>query len=166
MAWRRWSRSPEMTTGSGRVERDPADRGIGGHGVAAGARRREDGEVDGHPLRRPRLVEPGQQEQVADEDLHPRPISSSMRRRMTASSTSVLTGPDAEELGEALDGGQRRPQLVRRVGEELAQPLLGRLALAEGVLDLAEHGVEGQPELADLGAGRRRGPPAATGRRR
>ncbi len=71
---------------------------------------------------------------------------------MTGEVDVVAVGAQPEELGEALDRRDRRAQLVGGVGEELAQAHLGRLALAEGLLDLAEHRVEGQPELADLGA--------------
>ena len=46
---------------------------------------------------------------------------------------------------------ERRAQLVRRVGDEPAQLLLGRRLARERVLDVAEHRVERRAEPADLG---------------
>ena len=43
-----------------------------------------------------------------------------------------------------------------RVGHELAQAVLGRLALREGSLDLVEHAVERQAQATDLGVRRDR----------
>src|SRR6266571_7948737 len=40
---------------------------------------------------------------------------------------------------------------MRRVGDEAPEPALRRGALRERVLDLAEHGVQGQAKPADLG---------------
>ena len=74
-----------------------------------------------------------------------------MRRRMTAELGRVLVRAHPEQLGETLDRREWRAQLVGRVAEELAQALLGGVALAERDLDLGEHRVQGQAELAHLG---------------
>ena len=58
----------------------------------------------------------------------------------------------AEQLGVAADRRERRAQLVRRVGDEPAQPRLRRGALRERDFDLAEHRVEREAEPADLGS--------------
>ena len=58
------------------------------------------------------------------------------------------------QLGVPADRRHGRAQLVRRVGDELAQPRLRRGALVEGLLDAAEHPVERHAEVAGLGAGR------------
>src|SRR6266542_637938 len=52
----------------------------------------------------------------------------------------------------AEDGGQRRAQLVRGVGDEAPQLSLGCLARLERRLDLAEHRVERETEAAHFGA--------------
>ena len=41
---------------------------------------------------------------------------------------------------------------MRRVGDELAQAVLARLALGERALEAVEHRVEREPDAADLGA--------------
>ena len=50
-----------------------------------------------------------------------------------------------EQLGVGADGGERRAQLVRGVGDEAPQAPVGGL-------DPVEHRVQGEPEAADLGA--------------
>ena len=73
--------------------------------------------------------------------------------RATARSPALLVGEGAlaQQLGVAADGGQRRAQLVRGVGDEAAQPILGGGLLGERRLDLGQHGVEGRGQLAHLG---------------
>ena len=63
-------------------------------------------------------------------------------------------------LGVAADRGQRRPQLVAGVGDELAHLFLGPpggglgpLPGVERGLDLGQHGVERAAEPPDLGPG-------------
>ena len=56
-----------------------------------------------------------------------------------------------EHLGVAADGGERRAQFVRRVGEKASQPLPAGRSLGEGELDALEHAVERQAEAPDLG---------------
>ena len=140
----------------GRVQGHGPARG-GGDGVAARVCGQH-GQVDRGPDHGPGLVEAGEEQEVVDQDLH------AGRLLFDAAQDGgqvdvVLVGADAEQLGEALYGGQRRAQLVRSVGQELAQALLGRVALGEGVLDLVEHGVEGQAQLAHLARPPGRGHP-------
>ena len=59
----------------------------------------------------------------------------------------VPIGRQPVQLGVALDGGQRGPELVRGVGQEAPQLRLGRLPVVEGGLQLVEH------ELAGLAVG-------------
>ena len=110
----------------------------------------------GSALHRARLVQPGEEEQVLDERLH------ASRLLLDAAQDhgevdAVAGGVEPEQLGEALDRGERGAQLVGGVGQELAQALLGGFALLERLLDLAEHGVEGEAELPHLRAGLGRG---------
>ena len=53
--------------------------------------------------------------------------------------------PMRKQLGVAADRGQRRAQLVRGVGDELAQPVLARAALGERVLEPVEHALSATP---------------------
>ena len=85
-----------------------------------------------------------------------RVASSSMRRIAVSRLGLVARRAHAEQLGVAADRGQRRAQLVRGVGEELAQALLAGLALGERLLEALEHRVQREAEPADLGARRRR----------
>ena len=133
----------------GSVEEHLAVRG-GGGGVGARIGG-ENGEVDGRALRRPGLVEPGQQQQVLDQAVHAgRLLFDPAHHRGLVH--LIGDGAEPEELGEPLDRGQWRPELVGGISEELAKLLLGLGPGAEGLLDLVEHGVEGQAELTDLGA--------------
>ena len=117
------------------------------------------------PVERALLVEPGQQQEVLDQQPHPG------RLVLDPPHQAVQLGRVARpalpvQLGEAPDGGQGRAQLVAGVGHEAPHPVLGapgRLLGAagaglgggpgpEGRLDLGQHGVEGPAEPADLGA--------------
>ena len=91
-----------------------------------------------------------------------------MRRIALDVSASLARGAEAEQLRVAADGGQRRAQLVRRVGQEPPQAVLAGLALREGALEAVEHGVEGEAEAPDLRArlgGRHAAPEVAAGDR-
>ena len=152
MAWRRWCWSPSTTTGSG------ASRVTGRSGAAATASLQASAastaRSTGRPLDGPGLVEPGQQQQVLDQCLHAGRLllDAAHDHRQVDPGRVARSLAEAEQLGEALDRGERRAQLVRGVGQELAEPVLGPVALGEGRLDLVEHRVEGQAELADLAA--------------
>jgi hypothetical protein len=117
----------------------------------------DDQQIDGLLLERPLLVEPGQQQQVLDEQAHP----GGLLLDPTHHAAQVFGGADRAlpvQLGKAADRGQRGPQLMARVGDEPAHPVLGllcaglgRLALSEGGLDLSEHAVERRRQSAHLG---------------
>ena len=130
------------------------DRSVGldgasiGHAVAG-----DGGQIHRLRLERPALVEPGEQQHVVDQLAH--------AHRLTLDPAHGIGEPGAlgdragpVELGVAPDRGERGAQLVGRIGDEPAEPLLRRLALFEGALDLVEHAVEGESEPAGLG-GRR-----------
>jgi hypothetical protein len=97
------------------------------------------------------LVEARQQEQVVDQDTHARRLVLDAPHRLLDVG-GVARGAHAEELGVAADRGQRCAQLVRGVGDETPQTILAGLALAEGSLEAIEHGVERDPQPADLAA--------------
>ena len=90
-----------------------------------------------------------------------------------AESAAGSSGVRRRELGVPVDGGQRRTQLVRGVGDELADLLLAAVPGGEGGLDVVEQGVQRGADLADLGAlvgelvghplGRRRSRPPDSG---
>ena len=61
--------------------------------------------------------------------------SSSIRLIAFSVSAGLAGGADAEQLRVAADRGERRAQLVRRVGEEAPQPPLARLALGERLVE-------------------------------
>ena len=108
-------------------------------------------DLDGLALERASLVEPGEQEQVVDEQSHPARLALDAGHRALE-----IVGPLAraavEELRIGAHRGERRAQLVRGIGDEAPQPVLGRRPFVEGLLDLTEHGVEGATETPDLGA--------------
>ena len=122
----------------------------GGVRVADGVDR-EEGEVDRLALERPAGVEAGEEEQVLDELLHP-------QRLGLDPADGVGDGGGhgvrlaAGQLGVAADRGERGPQLVRGVGDELPHLRLALLPGLERRLDVVEHRVEGEGDLADLGA--------------
>ena len=115
--------------------------GVGGHL----------GQVDGRLVQRQALVEAREQQQLLDEQAHaPRLLLYAAHRQLQV--LGPVLGAAAEELRIATDGGERRAQLVRSLSQKAAQRVFGRLAPGKRLLDLAEHGVEGQPQAAYLGA--------------
>ena len=93
-------------------------------------------QVDRMPGQRPLLVEPGQQQQVVDEQPHPPDLALDAAHRLV----QLRAGRGAAapvQLGEALYRRQRRTQLVRRVREELPQALLRCRTGMQGGLDPA-----------------------------
>ena len=152
------------------VQGDRAGR-LDGAGVVDGVAG-DLGEVDGADGERPLLVQPGQQQQVLDEQAHAGALGLDAAHQAP---DVVLRahGALAVELGEAADRGQRRPQLVAGVGDEAAHPVLGAAGLRlggllgpEGALDPGEHAVERRRQPADLGPVVARRARAGTGRRR
>ena len=117
------------------------------HGVGADAL-----QVDRFRPERPAPVQLGEQEQVLDQATHAGRLLLDALQRLAP---PRLVGEPAapEQLRVAPDGGERRPQLVRRVGHELAQAILGGRLLGEGPLDLGQHLVERHTEAAHLGVG-------------
>ena len=105
-------------------------------------------EVDGLPFERAALVEAGEQEQVVDEQAHPLGLARNPRHR-ALEILGTCGGAAAEQLGVGAHGRQRRPQLVRRVGDEAAQPPVRRL-------DVVEHRVQRATDTTDLGLRDRR----------
>ena len=99
-----------------------------------------------------------------------RPASSLASSSRSSTSTLILVDSDStrpsawvtvsgespgcsrRQLGVAADGGERGAQLVAGVGGEPAQPRLAGRAPPQRGLDVPEHAVERQPELAGLGA--------------
>ena len=110
---------------------------------------------------RPRRAGRRRPRRAAPASAGPRPARPCARPRpRSAASPSrrprrIARGAHAVQLGVAADRGQRRAQLVRGVGDELAQAVLARLALGERLLEPVEHAVEGE---------RRRGRPRCAGR--
>ena len=160
--WRSWSASPVTRAGLG-VQRDLAV-GRGDARVVDGVAG-ERGEVDRAVRRGADLVEPRERQQVLDQHAHARGLVLDPPHRLGDVLVRARRAHPVE-LGVAADRDQRRAQLVRRVGDEAAQPLLARLARGERVLEPVEHAVQrdaraGRPRCA--GRSSRRG---ARGRRR
>ena len=110
------------------------------------------GQVDRLVVQRPPRVEAGQQEEVVDERRHSDGLGLDPADRAGDSLGDRLLLA-AGQLGIPADRGQRSPQLVARIGDELADPLLALLPLVEGVVDVIEHLVECGAHLSDLRAG-------------
>ena len=156
--WARRSASPTTTTGGPGTSVQLVvvrHRVRVAHGVGADAV-----QVDRLGPQRPAPVQLGQQQEVLDQAAHPGRLLLDPLERLVPPRLVGEPAP-AQQLGVAPDRGERRPQLVRGVGHELAQPLLGGRLLGEGRLDLAQHLVQGRPQPADLGA--RRAPRARVG---
>ena len=83
-------------------------------------------EVDGIPGQRPAGVEPGEQQQVLHQRRHPGGFGLDPAERVDDVRRRLGAGA-AGQLGVAADGGERRPQLVAGVGDELPDPGLARL---------------------------------------
>ena len=128
------------------------DRAVGGGRVGVGdGVAREMGQVDVGVRGVGHLVEPRERQQVLDQHAHARGLVLDPPHRLL----DVLVGARGAhpvQLGVAADRGERRAQLVRGVGDELAQAVLARLALGEGALEPVEHLVERNADAADLGA--------------
>ena len=122
--WRSRSRSPSTTSGVD-VERRSARSGSTAR-AASTASRDDVVELDRLALERPALVEPREQQQVVDEQAHP--LATRARSPPSSARDRPAAGPRAarEQLGVRAHRRERRAQLVRRVGDEAAQPLLRR----------------------------------------
>ena len=109
------------------------------------------GEVDLLAFERAALIEAREQEQVVDEHRHPGCFALDPGHR-AGEIVGAVARSAAEELGVGRHGGERRAQLVGRVGDEAPQPRLRRGTLREGALDVSEHRVQRRAEPTDLGA--------------
>ena len=96
------------------------------------------------------LVQGREEQQVLDEQPHPRGGCLDPRRRLRRR-FGVGGGAAAHQLGVSADRGERRTQLVTGVGHEPAQAVLGVGAGAQRGLDVVEHRVDREAHLADLG---------------
>ena len=101
-----------------------------------------------------------QQQQVGDQPAHP--LGGAQRRAGRLALVAVQRLGEQLEVGE--HAGQRRAQLVRGVGHEVALAREHRLGLAAGRVELAEHPLQRARELRDLVVGLRLGACGATGR--
>ena len=95
----------------------------------------------------------GEQQEVGDQPAHAARGAQGRGRRLALLALERLL----EQLEVRQHGGQRRAQLVRGVGHELPLAREGRLGLAAGGVERAQHALERARELADLVVGFGRG---------
>jgi hypothetical protein len=145
IAWRRCSWSPSTTTGSGasRVTGRPvSDATASVHAPAASTARSTGRRCTGAS------VEAGEGQEVLTRTSSGGLLLDAVREQVEVD--VVLLGAEAEQLGEPLDGGEGRPQLVRGVGEELPEALLGRVSSSKAS-SMDPSMVLSEAELTDLG---------------
>ena len=102
-------------------------------------------EVDRFGRERAPLVEAGQEQQVVDEERHPGALAADAPHGVVEH-LGFLEAAAPVQVGEPADRGDRRSELVRRIGDEPTQPALDALVLVH-------HEVEDLGQLAGLGAG-------------
>ena len=108
------------------------------------------GQVDRRTVERTSLVETCEQEQVVDEHAHaPGLVFDSSHGEEHVIACHI--GVPLQQLRVPAHGRERGAQLVRCIRDEMAQLLLGDVALRECALDLSEHLVERESEPTDLG---------------
>ena len=134
--------------------------GVDGHVVAVGDRAELGRDLDHHATHVGRLVGllavgvgARQQQQVAHQAAHA--LRRAQRRLGRLAALAVEHVGQQLEVGE--DRGQRRAQLVRGVGHELALALQGALGLLARGLQPVEHRLQRVRELCDLVVGPRLG---------
>jgi len=104
-------------------------------------------------------VEPGHEQQVVDEPRRPLTVADDLHElRLTIRARRVLS---ENPLGAGDHRGERRAQVVRRVREELAHPVLGRECLRFGRLERIQHAVEGDRGTPEVGVGAGRAQPTS-----
>ena len=89
----------------------------------AGSVGHEHGEIDRPGLERPVLVELGERQHVVDEAAHPDRLLLGSSHRLVQLAR-LAEPPASEQLGVPTDRGDRCAQLMRRIGDELAEPVL------------------------------------------
>ena len=124
--WRRRSWSPATVLGV-----RSASSGRSGSSVLAVsiASATTSSSATGSSVERPALVEVREEEQVLDEDAHPLGLAADALHR-ALEIVGPAGGAAGEELGVGADGGERRAELVRGVGDEPAELALGGLERA------------------------------------
>lgn len=122
---------------------------VSGTGVADGVHD-ERYEVGLLELQGPPRVEPGEQQQILDEQRHPPGLGLDPPERVPGVGPDVLSSASGQ-LGVPANGGEGSAQLVTGVGDELPDPRLALLPCVQRPVDVIEHPVERGTDLADLG---------------
>ena len=158
---RRCSSSRAPSTIAPSATRRPTSAVVAGDGLElGGGLDQHRGQVDGGVGRLAAGVGAGEQQQVGDEPAHP-----ARGAQGGGGGLALLAGQlllEQLEVGE--HGGQRRAQLVGRVGDELALARQRGLGLRPRGVQRPEHVLERVGELGDLVVGLGLGDRAATGR--
>ena len=152
----RWSssRAPEIVAPDGRGDGDVV--AVGDRLELARGLRDHAGHVDGLVAGDAARVGAREQEQVGDQPAHPPRGAQGGRGGLALLALEHLL----QQLEVGQHGGQRRAQLVRRVGDELALARQRRLGLGARLVERVEHPVQRAGELGDLVLALRIGDPA------
>ncbi len=127
----------------------PAVVGPGGVGVAHRVHD-ESGQIDRFGVEGTSGVQPREEQQVLDQAGHPGRFGLHPAQRVGDVGGHPVAAA-AGQLGVSADGGQRSPQFVAGVRDELTDLHLAGLACRECRADVAEHAVERRADLTDLG---------------
>ena len=95
-------------------------------------------------------IELGQLEQVLGEPVEPLDLLAARLEELVAC-LGVVAGPLAQQLVERPERGERGPQLVRDVGQEVAAPVTVAADDLDALLEPVGHGVELDGQLGHLG---------------
>ncbi len=118
-------------------------------GVADGVHDERD-EIGLLELQRAPGVQPGEQQQILDQQGHPPRLGLDPAERVPGVGPHLLP-PAPGEFRVAPDGGERCPQLVAGVGDEPPDPGLALLPGVQGAVHVVQHPVERGTDPADLG---------------
>ena len=122
----------------------------GGNDAGVGDRvEGEPGQVDRAAVERPAGVQAGEQQEVFDQRRHASGLDHDLSHGVPVELGIALA---EAQLCVAVDRGERRPQLVGGVRDELPDLLLAAVPRVEGVLHVPEQRVQRDRDLADLGA--------------
>ena len=141
---RRWSSSGLPLTATGPSPRASQAVPVGNRATSETAAARDLGEVALAPGADPAGVGPGEQQQIGHQPAHPPRGARAPLATISPSSPPPL-GPSRlalQQLEVGEDARQRRPQLVRRVGDEVALGLHYLVGLSPRRLELTKHLVE------------------------